>query len=144
MVLCRCAQMSQSCLSLDWELWPRTVLKYSVIKTYKGNGGKPRRIFILGFKWRWIVSLTLRPLCSIFSRFRGVTTDGIWIAYIHHSELKVITALSPISAHYKLTQHPLSLFPAGYVFNRRSLTTASNSENSWDSRARVLSLQSPV
>jgi hypothetical protein len=41
---------------------------------------------------------------------------NLLIAYIHHSEVQVITALSLISAHYKSPQHPLSLFPAWYVF----------------------------
>jgi hypothetical protein len=50
--------------------------------------------------------------------------------YIHHSELQVITAPPLISTLYRSSQHLLSLFPARCVFNRRCLTTDSNSGGS--------------
>jgi len=32
------------------------------MKTYCGSGGIAPRTFNLGTRWRWVVSLTLRPL----------------------------------------------------------------------------------
>jgi hypothetical protein len=64
--------------------------------------------------------------------------------YTHHSELQVITAVSLISTLYKSPQHPLSLFPACYVFISYFLATASNSGDSSASRAQVSSSQLPV
>jgi hypothetical protein len=75
--------------------------------------------------------------------FRG---DYKWdmdllIAYIHRSEVQVITALSLFSTLYKSPQHPLSLFPACCVFNSHSLVTASNSGDSSASCAHVITVQ---
>jgi hypothetical protein len=53
----------------------------------------------------------------------------------------VNTALSVISTLYKSPQHPLRLFPACYVFNSRSLATASNSGDSLASRAHVFTIR---
>jgi hypothetical protein len=64
--------------------------------------------------------------------------------YTHHSELKVITALSLISTIYKSPQHPLNLSPACCVFISRSLATVSNSGDYSASRTQVLSSQTPV
>jgi hypothetical protein len=47
--------------------------------------------------------------------------------YIHYSELQVVTTLLLISTIHRSPQHTLSSFPACYVFNNRSLATASNS-----------------
>jgi hypothetical protein len=60
--------------------------------------------------------------------------------YTHKPELQVITALSLISTIYKLPQHPLSLFPACYVFTSRSLSTAFNGKDSSASRSQVFIL----
>jgi hypothetical protein len=46
--------------------------------------------------------------------------------YTHHSELRVITAQLLISTLYKSLEHTISPFPAGNVFTRRFLITASN------------------
>jgi hypothetical protein len=64
--------------------------------------------------------------------------------YTHHSELRIITALSLTSTLYKSTQHPLSLFPACCIFISRSLATACNSGDYSISLAKVLSSQPPV
>jgi hypothetical protein len=64
--------------------------------------------------------------------------------YTHHSELQAITALLLISTIHKLPQHPLSLFPACYIFTSRSLATASNSGNSSALHAQVLLSQLSV
>jgi hypothetical protein len=79
----------------------------------------------------------------------GVCDYGHGMAWIsdllttctHHSELHVITALSPISTLHKSPQHPLSLFPACYVFNSRSLATASNSGDFSASRAHIVTVR---
>jgi NADH:ubiquinone oxidoreductase subunit K len=64
--------------------------------------------------------------------------------YTHHSEVKVITALSLISTLYSSLQHPLILFSACCVFNSRSLAMVANSRDSSSSRAQVLLLLPPV
>jgi hypothetical protein len=58
----------------------------------------------------------------------------------HHSEQHVITPPSLISTLHKSPQHPPSLFPASYIFNSRSLATASNSGDSLASRAHVVTV----
>jgi hypothetical protein len=60
----------------------------------------------------------------------------------HYSELKAITAPPLISTIHKSSENPLSFFQ--HVFTSRSLATASNSGNSYVSRAQVLSSQTPV
>jgi hypothetical protein len=63
-----------------------------------------------------------------------VTVDGAWIGewiywpLTHASEVQVLTAPPLISTVHKLSQHPLSPFPACFVFTRRSLTAASDME----------------
>jgi hypothetical protein len=78
----------------------------------------------------------------------GVIIDGVrigeWIYCPHHSELQVITALSLISTIYKSPQHPLSIFSRPLFLISRSLATASNSRDSWASRAHGLSSQPSV
>jgi hypothetical protein len=64
--------------------------------------------------------------------------------YTYDSELQAITAPPLLSTMDKSLQHPLSPFPACYVFISRSLGTASNSGDSSASRAQVLSSQLPV
>jgi hypothetical protein len=60
----------------------------------------------------------------------------------HHSELQVITALSPVSTLYKSPQHPLRLFqPAG---TGHSQAKASNNGDTSASSSQVLLLQPPV
>jgi hypothetical protein len=61
--------------------------------------------------------------------------------YTYDSELQVITAPPLISTIRKSPQHPLSLFPARYIFISRSLATASYSGDSSASRAEVLTSQ---
>jgi hypothetical protein len=63
--------------------------------------------------------------------------------YTHHSQLKVITALSLISTLYKSPQQPLCLFQPA-ALRSRSLSTASNNGDSSDSRVRVPLPQCPV
>jgi hypothetical protein len=75
--------------------------------------------------------------------------DMVWkmdllATYIHHSELQVITALSPLLTLYTLLQYPLSLIPAHCIFICRSLAKVSNRKDSWASRSLVLSSQLPV
>jgi hypothetical protein len=71
-----------------------------------------------------------------------VTIEGVLIGELdllttctHHSELKVITALSLIST--PINHYTLSLFPACCVSKSRSLATASNSGNSSCSKAHI-------
>jgi hypothetical protein len=59
----------------------------------------------------------------------------------HNSRLHLITALLIISTLYKSPQHPLSLFPACFVFNSHSLAVASNSGNSSASHTHVITVQ---
>jgi hypothetical protein len=73
-----------------------------------------------------------------------VTINGIWIGDLdllttctHHSEVQVLAALSLICNIPRSPQHPLSLSPACYVFNGRSLATASNCGDVSASRAHV-------
>jgi hypothetical protein len=58
--------------------------------------------------------------------------------YTHHSELQVITAPLLISIIHGSPQHPLSIFPAFYVFNT---AMASNSCDSSASHTHVVTVQ---
>jgi hypothetical protein len=56
--------------------------------------------------------------------------------YTHNSGLQAITAPPP--------QHPLTLFPACYIFISRSLATAPNNADSSASQVHILASQTPV
>jgi hypothetical protein len=68
---------------------------------------------------------------------------GLVNGFIDHLYTPIATT-SNYSAIYTIhtsPQHPLSLFPACYVFNSRSLATVSNSGDSWAFRAHVVTLR---
>jgi hypothetical protein len=70
----------------------------------------------------------------------GLVND-LLIAYTHHLELQVATALSLISTLYKSLEHPLSLSPACFVFISHSLAMASKHGGFSASRTHIITVQ---
>jgi hypothetical protein len=87
-------------------------------------------------------SETCINIVTIYVWLYGLLMD-LFATYTHHSELQIITALSPIPTIDKSQRHPQSLLQPA-VFTSRSITTASNNGDSSASHAQILLSQPPV